>query len=254
MKLKSLVSAGLALAIVVAVTACSSKPAADEARMPAASKDFSGESYKDVVSDLKGAGFTDVKAEPLGDLIISLLHHPGQVKDVEVAGSKDDFDKGATFKKNVEIVVEYHSEPAKSSPSSSESSSAEPSSTPSASALPAVLTTANSADLAALLQLKNAQDPSVATFATKYAGQTVEFDAAIDVLVSDPKYATTDDFTLTAVGADGVPAGPEFGLEGYAVPAGVTLDTQVKVVASVSRYDEPSGEIMLLLTSMTPEK
>ncbi len=103
---KKVIPIGVALALVLSVTACSSsKPAADETQMPASSSDFSTEKYQEVVSDLSGAGFTNVKANPLGDLIVNLFHKPGDVKEISVNGSKEDFDKGATYKKNARIVV-----------------------------------------------------------------------------------------------------------------------------------------------------
>jgi hypothetical protein len=122
---KRIFGISLALALALALAACGSGHIkADEARTPASSNDLTSEKYKDAVSDLEDAGFTNVSSRPLGDLIIGLLHHPGDVANVVIAGSKDSFDKGAVYKKKIKIVVEYHSDPAEPKPAPSASSTA----------------------------------------------------------------------------------------------------------------------------------
>jgi hypothetical protein len=125
---KRIFGVSLALALALTLAACGSGHLkSGEARMPASSSDLTSGKYKDAVGDLKDAGFTNVSPRPLGDLIVGLLHHPGDVANVVIAGSKDEFEEGAVYKKNVTIVVEYHSDPAEPKP---EPSATTPADTP----------------------------------------------------------------------------------------------------------------------------
>lgn len=139
---KNILATSLALALILMLAGCgSSKIKADEARMPASSNDLTSEQYKDAVADLEDAGFTNVDTRSLGDLIMGLLHHPGDVANVVIAGSKDSFDKGTAYEKNVKIIVEYHSYPAQSKPDPSEPPTVE--ATPSAVPSPATSSSPN---------------------------------------------------------------------------------------------------------------
>jgi hypothetical protein len=248
---KRSVVAGVALAVVLSVSACSSKPAADESRMPAASKDFSGEKYQDVVDDLKRAGFTDVASAPLGDLVVGLLHRPGDVKDVEINGSKDGFDKGATFDKDAKIVVEYHSDPIAASASPSVEGSPD---SPSGSEA-TVLTAANSSDLKALLAVKDPSDPSVAVFASKYLGKTIEFDGNIADIEAHGSTQTLEDVLINAGDYDADSAtGPNFQLPGvsrYRLPAGGVVGSNVHVTATLGSYDSETQLYQLGVSPIT---
>ncbi len=225
--------------------------------MPASSSDFSKEKYQDVVSDLKDAGFTDVESDPLGDLIVGLLHKPGDVKDISVNGSKDDFDKGATFKKDAKIVVEYHSDLADSSPSPSmsESSSASSSEAPSSDAEPDVLTPANNTDLAALLKVTDPGSPKVAAFSKKYLGKTIEFDGNVAAVGPDGNYKTLENVMINAGDFNpNTAVGPDFqfsGLSIYDIPGGGQVGDNVHVKAEVGSYD---AETQLLQLQSGPNK
>lgn len=109
---KGVVSLVLAMVLLTSVAACSrgEKLAADQANMPASSKDFEGEQYQDVVDVLHDAGFTNVETKPLGDLLTGWLHGDGETKDVEIGGVAS-FDEGDTVQRDVEIRLSYHSFP-----------------------------------------------------------------------------------------------------------------------------------------------
>lgn len=66
--------------------------------------------YTDVKEQLMHAGFTNIKVEAKGDLIIGIFHHNGDTDKISIDGvtsfSVDDW-----FNKDAKIVIRYHSYP-----------------------------------------------------------------------------------------------------------------------------------------------
>lgn len=84
-----------------------------KAQLPVSSSELGDESYEDVETQFKNAGFANVKAKGEGDLIAGLLHREGDVDKVSVGGSTT-FSKGDWVDANEQVVIRYHSYPAKS--------------------------------------------------------------------------------------------------------------------------------------------
>lgn len=101
-----------ALTLAVPLAACSSPDREGQTQMPSSSSNMVGEHYETVVEELENAGFTNVEAKPLGDLITGWLKDDGEVKKIRVDG-KNSFSKGAWFSTDGKIIVTYHSFPEK---------------------------------------------------------------------------------------------------------------------------------------------
>ena len=105
----------IAVAIVIIViisTAVSNyiEANSDEIRIPGTSSSFSGRNYQNVEEELRSAGFTNIKTEALGDLIIGFFSKEYSVSKVTVAG-KTDYEIDTKFLPDVEIRIYYHSYP-----------------------------------------------------------------------------------------------------------------------------------------------
>ena len=77
-----------------------------EAMAPKSAWDFKYDNYKDVETELKNAGFTNIKTAILYDIVWGWTSE-GEVDSVSINGNKD-FSKGNVFKKDAEIVITYH--------------------------------------------------------------------------------------------------------------------------------------------------
>ncbi|WP_044975583.1 hypothetical protein [Ruminococcus sp. HUN007] len=67
---------------------------------------FYDKNYKDVIATLKDAGFTNIKENPLYDIIWGITAE-GSVETVSI-NNKTDYKYGAVFDKSSEVVVTYH--------------------------------------------------------------------------------------------------------------------------------------------------
>lgn len=145
-----------------------------------------------------------------------------------------------------------------STPRIEQEPSPEPTTAPEPTAAPesVVLTAENNADLAALLA--GPQDgPTVEAFATKYGGQTIEFDGAIgamnphdgyttryDILISAGDYSETQWFGGPNFQFRDVNAMNDLNLTG-SVPDSIGVGNNLHVVARVGAY-EPDTTLFLL--------
>lgn len=121
---------------------------------------------------LRNAGFTNIETVALGDLTTGWLKDPGEVKEVNIAGSTS-FDGGDAFRPDAAIVVSYHSFPE------------DPADT--------VLTVESSEDLKALLNGPSSGQ-TLKSFVDKHWGETVQIDGHISYFLygSDIIYSTAD--------------------------------------------------------------
>lgn len=76
-------------------------------KAPKSSYELEDSNYKDVVTLFEKAGFTNVKTDTLGDLVVGWLHKEGDVKEVSIDGETD-FSKGDRFPADAKVVVRYH--------------------------------------------------------------------------------------------------------------------------------------------------
>lgn len=99
----------LALTMIFALCACSGEEDhANEAKPPYDSSSLDGEEYEAVIKLFEKNGFTNVRAEPMEDLIIGLLSKENTVDHVTVDGIEN-YSADSWYEKDVEVVVYYHS-------------------------------------------------------------------------------------------------------------------------------------------------
>jgi hypothetical protein len=117
------------------------------------------------------------------------------------------------------------------------------------------LTAKNSKDLAALLTAKNASDKAQA-FATKYEGQTIEFDGTIAAMNNHGNYKTRYDLLIIAGNSAEGTSGPNFQfrdvnlvsdlkLSGANIPDTIGVGDKLRVTAQVKNYEENTDLFLL---------
>ena len=115
-----------------------------------------------------------------------------------------------------------------------------------------VLNVNNCEELAALLSLKDEFDPSIAEFASKYQGRTIEFDGNVAYVSSHEGYNTRFDYLIYAGDySESEVSGPSFQfedvnyydlhLEGDNVPDTFDVGLNIHVVAKIVEYDSETG-------------
>lgn len=110
---KVLLAAVVALALVIAIGAWSEaddKAEGNTVAIDSSSSALEGQNYEDVVTQLREAGFTNVKTEAVEDLVLGLITEDGEVEEVEIGGDTD-YESGTQFSKDAEVVVRYHTFP-----------------------------------------------------------------------------------------------------------------------------------------------
>lgn len=146
--------------------ACGGKGSGKEGQVqpPITSGSASRENCDDIVLQFENAGFTNVSAEGLGDLITGWVNKENTVKEVSVNG-KTNYKTSDWFDPNVKVVIRYHSFPEKSSaPKSSSPSGSSVSASASSSDKEAELERVfpvETAKRAAVVALTNATAPDV---------------------------------------------------------------------------------------------
>ena len=97
----------LAVVLTLSVAGCSDNSESDSARIPFSQTIAKKKDYQEVVSKIEEAGFTNVKTEPIYDLITGFLKKDGSVEEIRVDGSAD-YSPDKKYPKNVAIIVAYH--------------------------------------------------------------------------------------------------------------------------------------------------
>lgn len=125
-----------------------------------------------------------------------------------------------------------------------------------------VLNMNNCEELAALLSLKDEFDPSIAEFASKYQGRTIEFDGNVAYVSPHEGYNTRFDYLIYAGDySESEVSGPSFqfedvnyydlNLEGDNVPDTFDVGLNIQVVAKIKEYNSESGLFKLEPVAIT---
>lgn len=163
----------------------------NEVKVEASASDYKYKNYKEIVTDLEEAGFTNVKTEVLYDIIWGITSE-GESDKVTIGGNSD-FRKGEVFAKDVEIIVTYHmlqeDDPKKTEEEKEYMYSDYMGDTVTGEM--EVLTVDNCEELEELLRT---EDNEVAeAFASKYEGRQIEFDGYVaDVAHYSDSFKTYD--------------------------------------------------------------
>lgn len=254
------------LLISLPLSACSKEKGPVRVRPPFSSSQLATVDYQTVVSQFEHAGFTNVTTEPIPDLITGWWTGDGEVEEIIIDGSAT-FMHSDTFSPDVTVVVRYHTFPEKApttpepqkpeAPTPTSPSTPEPVATTPAAAQaapsptptePAILTPENNTDLAALLVVAEASDPSIAEFASTYKGKTIEFDGCVADVAPHGSYKSRFDYLIYAGDYDPDHArGPAFQFSdidytGFHFPADaapdkVHLGMNLHITAQVGEYN-----------------
>ena len=263
--------------LTVLLSGCSSE---DDGKihMPFGGNDYDGANYQEIVSQLEEAGFTNIREEPLGDLVTGWLNDEGEVDEVSVDGDTV-FSTDSKYLPDVEIVVSYHTFPdeeesstedenshLESNEESSEVENETSENTESTNEVPEEnLTPENNEDLAAVLSATNELDPIYSEFAEKYKNQIIEIDACITYLVNNVDNDTRYDLLLSAgdyVDENTVNPGPIFkfedvntygmGIEDLYLPDYISIGSNIHVTAEIQSFSENEGVFFLNPVKVVP--
>lgn len=119
-----------------------------------------------------------------------------------------------------------------------------------------IVTVENNEEFASLLLLKNEFDPSINTFAKKYAGLTIEFDCNIAFMGPHGDYTTRYDILILAGDySEDSASGPYFqfvdvnisdlNLTGDNIPDYIGTGDNLHILAIVESFNENSGLFLL---------
>lgn len=108
--MKRVLCLSLALILCFSIIGCSENSHEGEVKTPAGSSDMEGRNYEDVVTIFEERGFTNIKTEPIDDLIFGWLTKDGEVEEVSVGG-KVDYSPDKWVPADTEVVIRYHTFP-----------------------------------------------------------------------------------------------------------------------------------------------
>lgn len=185
-----------------------------EAMMPASASDFKYDSYKDVETALKEAGFTNIKTAILYDIVWGWTNE-GEVDSVSVNGNTE-FAKGNVFKKDAEIVITYHMWE-EDDPNRPTESTTEPKPEESTEEKPIEkdpnITVKNNTDFATLMKTAQVDEKTARKFANSYKGKVVEFDGCVVYMMQHGGFKTRFDVCLAGGNYTDKLYGPLFAFE-----------------------------------------
>lgn len=111
--MKKLITSLFALMIIISLVACGSSDTTDNRiKVTEYSSDLKGKDYKDVMTLLQAAGFTNIEVELLDDLITGWLTKDGEVEKVSINGVTE-FSSSSKYPEDAKIVITYHTFPLK---------------------------------------------------------------------------------------------------------------------------------------------
>lgn len=109
--MKRTIALWLSIMLCLLLAACS-QDSSDLLKVPVSANDCKGKNYQDVVNDISAAGFVNIQAKTIEDLVTGWLTKDGEVEEVTIDGDGS-FRAGDTFDKTAAIIVSYHTFPSK---------------------------------------------------------------------------------------------------------------------------------------------
>lgn len=221
-----------------------------------------GKLYDEVIKEFKEKGFTNIQTNKLDDLVTGWMTKEGEVEKVSVGGDES-YDPDKWVSNDTEVMVTYHAFPEdKSELENSDNSEvieedAESSSSISEKAPEDFLTVENNEELAKILTVKDNLDSSIKSFAEKYVGRIIEFDANIADIAKHKDYKTRHDILLYAGDYSETESyGPSFKFEdvsivldlnltGDNIPDNLVAGQHVRVTVKIEEYRENSGLLIV---------
>lgn len=243
--------------LTLAATVESSAATEDYVYPPANAEDLKNQNFEEVKTYFEDSGFINISVKKDEDLILGFLHDEGDVESVTINGNSS-FEATSSFKPEAKVVITYHAyqpefvDDEEDAVSASEADAVEEQADTVQESETQVLSVENSPELSALLSLKDPFDSSVAAFASKYAGQTIEFDGNIADMTRHEGYKTRFDFLVYAGNYDpNSVSGPYFQFNDCNIYdlntelGSVSAGTNVHIVAKVGSYNSNTGLFQL---------
>ena len=109
--MKKILCLFLASILCISLAACGNDSHAGEAKTPSGSSAMEGRNYEEVVEIFEEKGFTNIKTEPIDDLIFGWLTKDGEVEEVSVGGDVD-YSPDKWVPADTEVIIRYHTFPA----------------------------------------------------------------------------------------------------------------------------------------------
>jgi hypothetical protein len=253
--MKKMVSVLLACIWVITSTGCGgeSNEHEGEAKTPSGSSVQEGRNYQDVIIDFEEQGFKNIKTEKLEDLITGWITKDGEVEEVSVGGDVD-YSPDEWVSADTEVIIKYHTFKKEDTESAVESKVKDKSNTEKLKE--EILTVDNNKELAEILSTKDESSPLFKEFAQKYAGRTIEFDGNTAYVSKHGNYKTRFNYLIFAGDYSTTTfSGPEFQfrnvnyfdlhLTGDNIPDPFGRGLNIRIIATVEKYDENPGLILL---------
>ena len=101
--MKRTIALWLSIMLCLLLAACS-QDSSDLLKVPVSANDCKGKNYQDVVNDISAAGFVNIQAKTIEDLVTGWLTKDGEVEEVTIDGDGS-FRAGDTFDKTAAIIL-----------------------------------------------------------------------------------------------------------------------------------------------------
>lgn len=237
-----------------------------EAKTPSGSSIMKGRDYESVVESFEENGFTNIKLEKIEDLITGWLTKENEVEEVSVGGDFD-YSPDKWVNADTEVIIRYHTFSEKEQ-KSEEDTKAEGTNENNGQnsgeddIANEVLTIDNCEELANVISDKAYTHELYSSFASKYAGRTIEFDGRIDNIMKYKDYDTRYNILVSAGDYDpDRQIGPSFQFKNVAA-YDLDLDTlfleekiqvgkNVRIVAKVGEFNSNNDLFYLDPVSVT---
>ena len=216
------------------------------------------ELYESVKKQFEDAGFTNIKGEPIEDLIFGWLTKDGQIESVTINGNKN-FDDFESFAFDTDVIIKYHTFPKTNAEESGNADTAKENTSDKAQSFTSTenenITFKNNTDFAAALNASHYSDSVVSKFATSNIGKTIEFDGYTAYVEnysdSFKTYSTRFNYTIFTGNADSFgksTKGPLFliknvnyydlKLSGNNIPDTFSIGLNVHIVAEIKEFND----------------
>lgn len=204
----------LAMFLCISLIGCDEDSHEGELKPPKTSSELEGQNYEDVVQIFEGQGFTNIKIEPIEDLILGWFTKDGEVEEVSVGGDVE-YSKNKWVAADIEVIIRYHTFPSKEVENPEPSN---PVSKPEQESKPAEqesnITIENNTDFAALMKITDQTDTvTIRNFANAYKGKVIEFSGCVAFMMQHGSYTTRFDVCLANGNYDERVYGPFFAFE-----------------------------------------
>lgn len=260
----------------ILLTACEEPNRDGQAQTPSSSSSLEGKDFNEVVELFEEEGFTNIKTEPIDDLIFGWLTKDGEVEEVAVGGDVE-YTSSEWIPNDTEIIIRYHTfpeeevadanseeEPDESSVESEEieeisESTSDDNNVSEKEERPVedeIITVENNEEFAYILTLSGSHDDSIKEFAEKYAGRTIQFDGNTAYVTNHRNYNTRFDYLIYADDYSEITTiGPSFKFEdvnyydlhltGENVPEVFDMGLNIRITAKVGKYNQQNGIFLL---------